>query len=481
MKRHKNNFEFSLSSVIDEDTEMFPLMSNEDEEQINTEKTPKSIPILPLRNTVLFPGVIIPITIGRDRSIKLIKHTYKKDKIIGVLAQKDPGVESPEIEDLNSIGTVAHILKILRMPDGNITAIIQGRKRFELSEIVQVDPFYKANVTELIESKPSSKDKSFKALVDSVKDMSLEIIELSPNIPTEASIAIKNIESPSFVINFVSSNMNISLKEKQELLENTDLNDRANKALSLLTKELQMLEMKNEIQSKVKTDLDKQQREYYLNQQMKAIQEELGDSGSQKEIDEMRKKAASKKWSKEVSEEFEKGLKKLQRMNPSMADYSVQRSYLELILELPWNDFTEDKFDLKIAKEILDRDHFGLEEVKERIIEHLAVLKLKGDMKSPIICLYGPPGVGKTSLGKSIAESLGRKYVRVSLGGLRDEAEIRGHRKTYIGACPGRIIKSVKKATSSNPVFVLDEIDKVTRDIWRSIIRTTGSIRSRTK
>ena len=465
MKRYKNNFEFSLSSVIDEDTEMFPLMSNEDEEQINTEKTPKSIPILPLRNTVLFPGVIIPITIGRDRSIKLIKDTYKKDKIIGVLAQKDPGVESPEIEDLNSIGTVAHILKILRMPDGNITAIIQGRKRFELSEIVQVDPFYKANVTELIESKPSSKDKSFKALVDSVKDMSLEIIELSPNIPTEASIAIKNIESPSFVINFVSSNMNISLKEKQELLENTDLNDRANKALSLLTKELQMLEMKNEIQSKVKTDLDKQQREYYLNQQMKAIQEELGDSGSQKEIDEMRKKAASKKWSKEVSEEFEKGLKKLQRMNPSMADYSVQRSYLELILELPWNDFTEDKFDLKIAKEILDRDHFGLEEVKERIIEHLAVLKLKGDMKSPIICLYGPPGVGKTSLGKSIAESLGRKYVRVSLGGLRDEAEIRGHRKTYIGAMPGRIIKSVKKATSSNPVFVLDEIDKVTRDL----------------
>ena len=465
MKRYKNNFEFSLSNVIDEETEMFPLMSNEDEEQINTEPTPKSIPILPLRNTVLFPGVIIPITIGRDRSIKLIKETYKTDKIIGVLAQKDPSVESPKLEDLNSVGTVAHILKILRMPDGNITAIIQGRKRFELGEIVQVDPYYKANVTELIESKPSSKDKSFKALVDSIKDISLEIVELSPNIPTEASIAIKNIESPSFVINFVSSNMNISLKEKQELLENTDLVDRASKALSLLTKELQMLEMKNEIQSKVKTDLDKQQREYYLNQQMKAIQEELGDSGSQKEIDEMRKRASSKKWSKEVSEEFEKGLKKLQRMNPSMADYSVQRSYLELILELPWNDFTEDKFDLKIAKEILDRDHFGLEEVKERIIEHLAVLKLKGDMKSPIICLYGPPGVGKTSLGKSIAESLGRKYVRVSLGGLRDEAEIRGHRKTYIGAMPGRIIKSVKKAASSNPVFVLDEIDKVTRDM----------------
>ena len=465
MKRYKNNFEVSLSNVFDEETEMFPLMSNEDEEKINKEKTPKCLPILPLRNTVLFPGVIIPITIGRDRSIKLIKETYKEDKIIGVLSQKDPSIEVPELEDLNNIGTVAHILKMLRMPDGNITAIIQGRKRFELGEIVQSTPYYKANVTELIEAKPNSSDNEFQALVDSIKDISLDIIELSPNIPTEASIAIKNIESPSFVINFVSSNMNISLKEKQELLENTDLNDRASKALSLLTKELQMLEMKNEIQSKVKIDLDKQQREYYLHQQMKAIQEELGGAGSEKEIDEMRKKASEKKWSKEVEEEFQKGLKKLQRMNPSMADYSVQRSYLELILDLPWNEFTKDKFDLKKAKSILDRDHFGLEKVKERIIEHLAVLKLKGDMKSPILCLYGPPGVGKTSLGKSIAESLGRKYVRVSLGGLRDEAEIRGHRKTYIGAMPGRIIKSVKKASSSNPVFVLDEIDKVTRDM----------------
>ena len=465
MKRHKKNFEFSLSNVFDEETEMFPLMSNEDEEKINNESTPKCLPVLPLRNTVLFPGVIIPITIGRDRSIKLIKETYKGNKIIGVLSQKDPSIEIPKLEDLNNVGTVAHILKMLRMPDGNITAIIQGRKRFELVEMVQSDPFFKANVTELIEAKPNSNDNEFKALVDSIKDMSLDIIELSPNIPTEATIAIKNIESPSFVINFVSSNMNISLKEKQELLENTDLNNRARKALSLLTKELQMLEMKNEIQSKVKTDLDKQQREYYLHQQMKAIQEELGGAGSEKEIDEMRKRASEKKWNKEVELEFNKGLKKLQRMNPSMADYSVHRSYLELILELPWNEFTDDKFDLKKAKLILDRDHFGLEKVKERIIEHLAVLKLKGDMKSPILCLYGPPGVGKTSLGKSIAESLGRKYVRVSLGGLRDEAEIRGHRKTYIGAMPGRIIKSVKKASSSNPVFVLDEIDKVTRDM----------------
>ena len=465
MKKHKNDFSFSLSNAFDEETEMFPLMSNEDEEQINKEETPNILPILPLRNTVLFPGVIIPITIGRDRSIKLIKETYKRDKIIGVLSQKDATIEMPEVSDLNTVGTVAHILKMLRMPDGNITAIIQGRKRFELGEMMQEEPFYKASVTELVEAKPSKSDKEFKALVDSVKDLALNIIELSPNIPTEATIAIKNIESASFLINFVSSNMNISLKEKQNLLENTDLFDRANKALSLLTKELQMLEMKNEIQSKVKTDLDQQQREYYLQQQMKAIQEELGGAGSEKEVEEMRKQSLKKKWNKEVSEEFDKGLKKLQRMNPSMADFSVQRSYLELMLELPWNEFTEDKFDLKRAKSILDRDHFGLDKVKERIIEHLAVLKLKGDMKSPILCLYGPPGVGKTSLGRSVAESLDRKYVRVSLGGLRDEAEIRGHRRTYIGAMPGRIIKSVKKANSSNPVFVLDEIDKVTRDM----------------
>ena len=457
--------DLNLSNVFDEDTEMFPLMSNEDEEKINSEETPKVLPILPLRNTVLFPGVIIPITIGRDRSIKLINETYKLDKTIGVVSQKDGSIEVPKFSDLNSLGTVAQILKILKMPDGNITAIIQGRKRFQLHDMIEKDPFYKARIIELFEEKPSNKDKEFGALVDSIKDMALNIIELSPNIPSEANIAIKNIESPSFLINFISSNMNISLDEKQGLLENMDLHKRARKALSLLTKELQMLEMKKEIQSKVKTDLDKQQREYFLNQQMKAIQEELGGSGSEKEIEEMRKQAAKKKWSKEVSDEFQKGLNKLQRMNPNMADYGVQRSYLELVLELPWNEFTEDKFDLNRAKKILDRDHFGLDEVKDRIIEHLAVLKIKGDMRAPILCLYGPPGVGKTSLGKSIAESLARKYVRVSLGGLRDEAEIRGHRKTYIGAMPGRIIKSVKKANSSNPVFVLDEIDKVTRDM----------------
>jgi len=463
----KKNFRISsteFSDMLNEDTEFLPLMSDEDEAKISKEDTPNELPILPLRNTVLFPGVIIPITIGRDRSVKLIKDAENGNKTIGVVAQKDFDTELPELSDLNQVGTVAHILKMLKMPDGNITAVIQGRKRFEITEMVQKDPYFKAKVVDLKEVKPEKKDEEFGALVSSVKDLALRIIDESPNIPAEAAIAIKNIKNSSFAINFVSSNMNIGLTEKQSLLEEVDLKKRAILVLELLTKELQMLEMKNKIQSKVQTDLDKQQREYYLNQQMKAIQEELGGSGSQKEIDEMRKQASKKKWNKEIANAFDKELRKLQRMNPSMSDYAVQRSYIELILDLPWDEVTTDSFDLKQARDILDRDHFGLEKVKERIIEHLAVLKLKGDMKSPILCLYGPPGVGKTSLGKSIAEALGRKYERVSLGGLRDEAEIRGHRKTYIGAMPGRIIKSVKKAKSSNPVFVLDEIDKVTRD-----------------
>ena len=450
---------------FEEESDFFPLLSSLDEDKINKEEVPKSLAILPLRNTVLFPGVIIPITVGRDKSVKLIKEVYKGSKTLGVVSQKKTDIEDPTFGDLNTIGTVAHIMKMLRMPDGNITAIIQGRKLIKLQEMVQDEPYLKATVTELYEEKPEKGDEQFIALVDSIKDIALQIVKESPNIPSEAQLAIQNIESPTYLVNFVCSNMDVDMNKKQELLEVFNLKSRSEKTLEIISKELQRLEMKNEIQHKVKHDLDQQQREYFLNQQLKAIQEELGGSADQ-EIEEMRTRAKSKKWNKEVSENFEKEIKKLQRMNPAMADYSVQRAYLELFLDLPWNEYTKDNFDLDKAKKILDRDHFGLEKVKERILEHLAVLKLKGNMKAPILCLYGPPGVGKTSLGKSIAEALGRKYERVSLGGLRDESEIRGHRKTYIGAMPGRIIKSIKKANSSNPVFVLDEIDKITRDSY---------------
>ena len=451
----------SLSNILNEDSELIPLMTPEDEEIINREDIPEVLSILPLRNTVLFPGVVIPITAGRDKSIQLINDANKRDKIIGVVAQRDEDVEDPTSEDIYKTGVVAQILRVLKMPDGNTTVIIQGKKRFEIEELIQEEPYLVAKVQEAKEDKDVDDPKEFGAIIDSIKEQALEVIKENPMLPSEASFAIKNIQSDSFLVNFISSNMELSVMQKQVILEKDNLKERALLTLKNLNKELQKLQLRNDIQSKTRSDLDQQQREYYLNQQLKTIQEELGGVNNDAELDEMRKKARSKKWTKEVGETFDKELARLRRMNPQMAEYGVQRNYLELMLELPWGLFSDDKFNLKEAVKILDRDHFGLEKVKERIIEHLAVLKLRGDMKSPIICLYGPPGVGKTSLGKSVAESLGRKYIRMSLGGLRDEAEIRGHRKTYIGAMPGRLIQNLKKAGTSNPVFVLDEIDKL--------------------
>ena len=453
------------AQALEDDAELIPLLTPEDEEEMDREDVPEVLPILPLRNTVLFPGVVIPITAGRDTSIALIKAANQGTKTIGVVAQKDASVEEPGIEDVYTIGTVAKILRVLQMPDGNTTIIIQGKKRFQIDTVLQEKPYMQAAVRELKELKPESNNREFEAMVDGIKEVALKIIKINPNLPSEASFAIQNIQSGSFLINFVSSNLNLRVAEKQELLAYNDLKDRALKTLQLMNLELQRLELRNDIQSKVRSDLDQQQREYFLHQQMKTIQEELGGASHEEEIEEMRKQATLKHWTDETAKLFERELSKLQRMNPQVAEYAIQRNYLELFLELPWKEMAEDAIDISKAKEILDRDHHGLTEVKKRILEHLAVLKLKGDMKSPILCLYGPPGVGKTSLGKSIAEAMGRPYVRMSLGGLRDEAEIRGHRKTYIGAMPGRIIQNIKKAGVSNPVFILDEIDKLAHGV----------------
>ncbi len=452
-----------VSTGIDEESEFLPLMSQDDEDNMNKEVFPEDLPILPLRNNVLFPGVMIPITVGRDKSLRLLNEANKGKKIIGVVSQINQEEENPAFNDLHKVGTVAQIVRMLKMPDGSSTVIIQGKRRFEITEPYQTEPYMRAKVRFLEESPMEGDKKEMDLLYRTIKDLALQIIKDSPNIPSEAAFAIGNIESPVFMVNFISSNMNADVNKKQELLQELDFQKRARLVVEHLTLEAQLLEMKNEIHTKVRMDMDRQQREYFLNQQIRTIQDELGDNPQEQDVREMEERAALKKWLPETEKMFRKELAKLQRMNPQGAEYTVQLNFLDTLLDLPWNDFSLDNLDLKHAEAVLERDHFGLEKVKQRILEYLAVLKLKGDMKSPILCFYGPPGVGKTSLGKSVAEALGRKYVRMSLGGLHDESEIRGHRKTYIGAMPGRVVQHLKKAGSANPVFVLDEIDKLGR------------------
>jgi len=463
-KFRKGVSEILLPDILDGEGDIIPIIADGDDGELEDVEVPERIPILSLRNTVLFPGVVLPISIGRPKSIQLIKEAYRNDKIVGTVAQKDPETENPDFQDLHRVGTIGQIVKLLEMPDGSTTAIIQGRKKMELVELISDDPYFIATVKTIPETKPDILSKDFDAIVGSLKDMSLKIIKINPNISPEASFAIKNIENNTYLINFICSNTDIKVQDKQRLLEISNLRDRGFMLLEFLVQEIQVLELKNELQSKVKSDLDQQQREFLLHQQMKTIQNELGGNPVEKEIEEYRKKAETKNWNSDVKKVFDKELDKLHRLNPAAAEYSVQVNYIQTLLDLPWNFYTPDNLDLKNARKVLDSDHFGLDEVKERILEHLAVLKLKGDLKSPILCLYGPPGVGKTSLGRSVAKALDRKYVRMSLGGLHDEAEIRGHRKTYIGAMPGRIIQNIKRAGSSNPVFILDEIDKVGQD-----------------
>lgn len=450
-----------LTDFMQGEAEFIPLLTPEDEESMNREVLPESLPILPLRNTVLYPGVVIPITVGRDKSIALIREYYKKGRTIGVVAQRDPNVEDPDFADLFEVGTMAYIIKTLQMPDGNTTAILQGKRRFRMTKPVHSTPFLISEVETYNEDRVPRNSRTYNATIASVKDLAIQIINKSPNIPSEAAFAIGNIESPTFLLNFISSNLSLAVDEKQRLLESVNPIRRAQDVLTILSKEIQMVDLKTEIQNKVRVELDKQQRDYMLHQQMKTIQEELGGDPNKEILGELNAKAAKMKWKPEVAEVFQRELKKFQRMHQASAEFTIQLNYLETMVALPWNEFTPDKLDLGRARAVLDADHYGLEKVKERLLEYLAVLKLKGDMKSPILCLLGPPGVGKTSLGKSLARAIGRKYIRMSLGGLRDEAEIRGHRKTYIGAMPGRIIQNLKKVRSSNPVFVLDEIDKV--------------------
>jgi ATP-dependent Lon protease len=449
----------------DEDIDFMPIIPLNENEGENADETsiPQELPILPLRNTVLFPGVVLPITVGRDKSIKAVNDAYKTDKLVGVLAQKDSTIEEPGTKDLVDIGTVARIIKLIKMPDGGTTVIIQGRKRFRLESITAEEPYFKAKI-QLFEEETVIGDRNFDATVSSIKDLAGQIIQLSPNIPAEASIILKNIENPSFLIHFVSSNLNSDIAEKQTLLEMMDIRARSEKLMHMLQRELQFAELKNKVTTKTKTELDKQQRDYFLQQQMKSIKEELGGDANERELQELKKKGENKKWTSAAKELFKKEIEKLERMHPSTPDYSVVYNHIDLMLDLPWEDYTDDLYDLKKARKILDTDHYGMHKIKERILEYLAVLKLKGDMKSPILCFVGPPGIGKTSLGRSIANAIGRKYVRLSLGGLHDESEIRGHRKTYIGAMPGRILQSIRKVKSSNPVMILDEIDKVGKD-----------------
>ncbi|MFA9206322.1 MAG: endopeptidase La [Burkholderiaceae bacterium] len=450
----------------EEDNEFIPLFSfNEQGEENEPEMVIDSLlPILPLRNTVLFPGVVIPITVGRDKSIQAVKASYNKDKLIGVVSQKDGNIEDPTPADLCQIGTVAKIIKMIKMQDGGTTIIIQGKKRFELLEMKEEDPFFKASVKILVEENVEKENQNFQAYLANIKDLATQIIQLSPNFPSEAAMILKNIESPLFLINFVSSNLSVEVNDKQALLEQNNITLRAEKLIQFLQQELQFVELKNKVANKTRTEIDKQQRDYFLQQQLKSIKDELGGDPNERELAEMKKKAEGKKWPDSAKKLFQNGLEKLERMHPSTPDYSVVYNHLDLLLDLPWEEYTADNYDLKNAKKVLDADHYGMGKIKNRILEYLAVLKIKGDMKSPILCFLGPPGIGKTSLGKSIAHAIGRKYIRVSLGGLHDESEIRGHRKTYIGAMPGRIVQSLRKVKTSNPVMILDEIDKIGSD-----------------